>query len=138
MNKFIGMGRLTRDPELRTTNNSIAVCNFTIAINRRFINKETNSYDADFLNCTAWRGTGEFISKYFRKGNMIAVVGSVQTRKYDDKEGKPRTATDVIVDEAYFCGSKSDNSAQAAQTAPAPDAGFFPGPDDDTSLPFDI
>ena len=72
---------------------------------------------------------------------MISVVGSVQTRKYNDKEGNPRTATDIIVDEVYFCGSKSDSSSAAparAQEPTGPDAGFFPGPDDDTSLPFDI
>jgi single-strand DNA-binding protein len=139
MNNFCGMGRLTRDPETRTTQSNITVCNFTIAINRRFKNA-SGDYDADFLPCIAWRQSAEFVGKYFRKGNMIAVVGSVQTRKWDDQEGKTHYATEVIVEQAGFCGSKSDNggSAQpAAAPVPAGDNGFFPG-DDDTSLPFDI
>ena len=141
MNKWIGMGRLTRDPELKTTTNQIAVCSFTIAINRRFKNA-SGEYDADFLNCVSWRQTGEFISKYFKKGNMISVVGSVQTRNYDHKDGHKVYVTEMIIDEAYFCGEKKDNNSAANNntepTAPAnfPEADITI--DDDTSLPFDL
>ncbi len=110
MNKVILMGRLTRDPELRTTPNGVSVCSFTIAVNRRFKNAE-GSYDADFINCVAWRQTGEFVSRYFTKGRMIAVVGSLQTRTYE-KDGQKRYATEVQVDEAHFTESKG--SAEGA------------------------
>ena len=102
MNKAILMGRLTRDPEMRQTQSGVAVTSFSIAITRRFQKDQT-----DFINCTAWRQTAEFISKWFQKGSMIAVVGSIQTRRYTDKDGNERTATEVVVDEAYFTGSKA-------------------------------
>ena len=104
MNKIILMGRLTRDPELRTTPNGVSVCSFSIAVNRRYKNAEGN-YDADFINCVAWRQTGEFVSRYFTKGRMIAVVGSLQTRTYE-KDGQKHYAAEVQVDEAHFTESK--------------------------------
>ena len=139
MNVFTGMGRLTRDPELRKTTSGIEVASFTIAINRRFKNAN-GEYEADFLPCVAWRGTATFISNYFHKGSMIGIVGSVQTRKWDDQEGKTHYATEVIVEQAHFCGSKSDSSGggyhapaqtNVTQGTPLPD-------DADTTLPFDI
>ena len=136
MNIFTGMGRLTRDPELKRTNSDIPVCNFSIAINRRFKNAH-GEYEADFLNCTAWRGTGEFVAKYFHKGDMIAVVGSVQTRKWEDNEGKTHTATDIVVEQAHFTGSKVVENKPAFTPESQPAQGD-PFPDDDTSLPFDI
>ena len=136
MNIFTGMGRLTRDPELKRTNSDIPVCNFSIAINRRFKNAH-GEYEADFLNCTAWRGTGEFVAKYFQKGDMIAVVGSVQTRKWEDNEGKTHTATDIVVEQAHFTGSKVVENKPAFTPESQPAQGD-PFPDDDTSLPFDI
>ena len=116
------MGRLTKDPEIRYTQNNRAVCNFTLAVNRRF-----NADEADFINCQAWQKTAEFISKYFQKGSMIAVVGRIQTRTWEDNEGKKRYITEVIADEAYFTGSKTETD-KATDTWP-PDYG-----DDD--LPF--
>ena len=102
------MGRLTKDPELRQSQNGISVARFTIAVNRRFA--KDGQQQADFINCVAWRQTGEFIAKYFEKGSMIAVTGSIQTRTWDGNDGKKQYATEVIVDEAYFTGSKSENS----------------------------
>ena len=109
MNKVILMGRLTRDVEMRQTPNGVSLARFSIAVTRRFKNSN-GEYDADFINCIAWRQTGEFIARYFQKGSMIAVVGSIQTRSWDGNDGKKQYATEVIVDEAYFTGSKSENS----------------------------
>ena len=107
MNKAILMGRLTKDVEMRQTPNVIAFARFTIAVNRRFA--KDGGQQADFINCIAWRKTGEFISRYFQKGSMIAVVGSIQTRSWDGNDGKKQYATEVVVDEAYFTGSKAES-----------------------------
>ena len=136
MNVFTGMGRLTRDPELRKTTSGIEVASFTIAINRRFKNAN-GEYEADFLPCVAWRGTATFINNYFHKGSMIGIVGSVQTRKWEDNEGKTHTATDIVVEQAHFTGSKVVESKPAFTPESQPAQGD-PFPDDDTSLPFDI
>jgi single-strand DNA-binding protein len=103
------MGRLTKDIEMRQTPNGVSLARFSIAVTRRFKNSN-GEYDADFINCVAWRQTGEFIARYFQKGSMIAVVGSIQSRSWDGNDGKKQYATEVIVDEAYFTGSKSENS----------------------------
>jgi single-strand DNA-binding protein len=103
------MGRLTKDVEMRQTPNGVSLARFSIAVTRRFKNSN-GEYDADFINCIAWRKTGEFIARYFQKGSMIAVVGSIQSRSWDGNDGKKQYATEVIVDEAYFTGSKSENS----------------------------
>lgn len=132
MNKSILIGRLTKDPELKTTTSGTNVCSFTIAVNRRYKNSEGN-YDADFINCAAWRQTAEFISNYFTKGRMIGVVGSIQTRTYDDAEGKKRYVTEVVVDEAYFVESKVDNNNNTDSTAENTSFAFVNGNDD---LPF--
>lgn len=132
MNKAILVGRLTRDPELKTTANGTNVCSFSIAVNRRYKNAEGN-YDADFINCTAWRQTAEFVSKYFTKGRMIGVVGSIQTRNYDDKDGKKVYVTEVAADEVYFVESKGDNNNN---TAPVADVNDFAPIDDTDELPF--
>ena len=108
MNKVILMGRLTKDIEMRQTPNGVSLVRFSIAVTRRFKNSN-GEYDADFINCIAWRKTGEFIARYFQKGSMIAVVGSIQTRSWDGNDGKKQYATEVIVDEAYFTGSKSES-----------------------------
>ena len=107
MNKVILMGRLTKDVEIRQTPNNLSVARFTIAVNRRFV--KDGGQQADFINCIAWRKTGEFISRYFQKGSMIAVVGSIQTRSWDGNDGKKQYATEVVVDEAYFTGSKAES-----------------------------
>ena len=109
MNKVILMGRLTKDVEIRQTPNGVSLARFSIAVTRRFKNSN-GEYDADFINCVAWRQTGEFIARYFQKGSMIAIVGSIQTRSWDGNDGKKQYATEVIVDEAYFTGSKSESS----------------------------
>ena len=132
MNKAILVGRLTRDPELKSTANGTNVCSFSVAVNRRYKNAEGN-YDADFINCTAWRQTAEFVSKYFTKGRMIGVVGSIQTRNYDDKDGKNVYVTEVAADEVYFVESKGDNNNN---TAPVADVNDFAPIDDTDELPF--
>lgn len=143
MNSIIIMGRLTDNPELRKTPNDISVCSFSVAVDRPYRNGADRQ--TDFFNCTAWRGTAEFISKYFAKGQMIAIEGSMQSRRYDDRDGNKRTAWEIQVNQAHFCGSKSENSAQGgfnrgAEAAPSysnADAGDFTeldGGDDD--LPF--
>lgn len=136
MNKVILLGRLTRDPELRTTPSGVSVTSFSIAVNRRFAKDQT-----DFINCVAWRQTAEFVTKYFAKGNMIAVVGSLQTGRFE-KEGQTHYTTDVVVDEVYFTGSKAESSGvsqgsqgQAADSTFNIDDGFMPMPADD-DLPF--
>ena len=114
MNKVILMGRLTKDAEMRQTPNGISVARFTLAVNRRFAKE--GQQQADFINCVAWRQTGEFIARYFRKGSMIAVVGSIQSRSWDGQDGKKQYATEVNVEEAYFTGEKSENTGQYNQT----------------------
>jgi single-strand DNA-binding protein len=147
MNKAILMGRLTRDPELRTTASQIPVCSFTLAIDRRFKNAN-GEYEADFIPVVVWRQQAEFCSKYFQKGSRMAVVGRIQTRSWDDAEGKRRNMTEVVADEVYFTESKRSSNRDSEQTrsqsgknadASENDSnGFLPGPDDDTTLPFDI
>ena len=111
MNKVILMGRLTRDVDLRQTPSGVSVARFSIAVNRRFAGKDAQQ-TADFINCVAWRQTGEFISRYFHKGSMIAVVGSLQSRSWDDKDGKRQYSTEVSVEEAYFTGSRTEAGGQ--------------------------
>lgn len=127
------MGRITKDIDMRQTPTGTNVARFTIAVNRRFKNNAGN-YDADFINCVAWRQTGEFISRYFQKGSMIAVVGSIQTRSWDNQDGKKQYATDVIVDEAYFTGEKSGNTYN--QTSNDDDYSDFADIGSDEDLPF--
>lgn len=133
MNKVILLGRLTKDPELRNTQQGLAVCSFSIAVNRRFAKE--GQQNADFINCSAWRNTAEFISKYFSKGNMIAVVGSLQTRTWEDQGGKKQYATDVVVDEAYFTGSKENASSSAMPNA---FEGFTQVDDVEGDLPWEL
>ncbi len=109
MNKVILVGRLTRDPELRVTTSGVSVCSFSVACDRRFV-RQGEERKADFINCIAWRQTGEFVSKYFTKGNRIALEGSLQTRDWTDNDGKKRYATEVIVDNVEFAQSKNENS----------------------------
>ena len=110
MNKAILMGRLTKDVEMRQTPNGNSVARFTLAVNRRFAKE--GQQQADFINCVAWRQTGEFIARYFQKGSMIAVVGSIQSRSWDGQDGKKQYATEVVVDEAYFTGSRAETGSQ--------------------------
>lgn len=112
MNKAILMGRLTKDPELRMTNNQLPVATFTIAIDRKFKDASGNK-QVDFISCVAWRKTAELICQHFTKGRMIAVIGSIQVRSWDDKEGNKRYATEVIVDEFSFTGESKQTSQQS-------------------------
>lgn len=113
MNKVILMGRMTKDPELKHTPDGTSVAGFSIAVNRRFAKE--GQQQADFINCVAWRQQAEFICKYFRKGSMIAIVGSVQTRSWDGQDGKRQYATEVLVDEVYFTGSKAETGTAGSQ-----------------------
>ena len=122
LNKVILGGRLTANPELRQTPSGVMVLTFGIAVNRNYRSRNEDGSmgqpQADFINCVAWRERAEFISKYFHKGSSICVIGSIQTRTYNDQQGNKRYATDVVVDDTYFVDSKSENlgsqpSAQA-------------------------
>ena len=106
MNKAILVGRITADPEIKLTTNQTQFCNFTIAVDRRFKDANGNR-QTDFINCVAWKNTAVFIQKYFHKGNRIGVVGSIQTRSYEDQNGQKRFVTEVVVDEAEFVDSQS-------------------------------
>lgn len=117
MNKVELIGRLCADPDFRTTQSGTAVCKFRVAVNRRFKNQQTGEYEADFISCTAWRQTAEFVSRYFQKGSMIAVVGSLRNNNYTDQSGVKHYSMDVLIEEIHFCG-KSDNTAQSQQNAP--------------------
>lgn len=111
LNHIAIMGRLVRDPELRRTGNGIAVASFCVAVDRDF--SGDGQKEADFINCVAWRKTGEFVSRYFTKGKLIAVSGRLQMRSYTDKDGKKRTAAEVVADHCYFGGSKQDTGGQS-------------------------
>ena len=132
MNKVILMGRLTKNPELRQFESGASSARFSIAVSRRFKNA-SGTYDADFFNCTAWRKTGEFISQYFHKGDMISIVGTLQNDKWTDEDGRDHISTQIIVDEAYFTGNKNDTTV--AVQKPVEDAeasGAFQGDFSDT------
>ena len=110
LNKTVLMGRFTKDPELRSTPQGISTCAFTLAVDRDYV-KPGEERKADFINCVAWRNTAEFISKYFKKGSMAALEGSIQTRSWDSTDGKKGYATEVIVDNIYFGESKKAEAA---------------------------
>ena len=160
LNHIVIMGRLTRDPELRRTGSGIAVASFSVAVDRDFSGKDGGEKETDFIDCVAWRQTGEFISKYFTKGRMIIVDGRLEMRDWTDKEGNKRTSAEIVVANAYFGDSKrdGDNSASSyggnayggnSYSAPAaPSYGGYSAPasapasdfamleDDDAQLPF--
>ena len=151
LNHIIIMGRLTRDPELRSTGSGTPVVSFTVAVDRDFSGKDGGEKQTDFIDCTAWRGTAEFISKYFNKGSMIVVSGRLEIRNWIDKEGNKRRNAEVVADSVYFGESrKSQEStyttpapfpAQAATAAPASygvpaDADFVVIDGEDEQLPF--
>ena len=123
MNKVILMGRLTRDPEYSQTPSGVIMARFSIAVNRRFAKE--GQQQADFINCIAWRQQAEFICKYFRKGSMILVIGNIQTRSWDGQDGKKQFATDVVIDEVHFTGSRAETGGQGGAQSmgrPAPAA----------------
>ena len=133
LNCAIIMGRLTADPELRKTPSDVSVTSFTVAVDRKYNSGEEKI--ADFINVVAWRGSADFVCKYFKKGQMIAIQGAIQTRSYDDKDGNKRWATEIIADNVSFCGSKS-NTEPTQVVQPTVDISAIVNNDDDEGLPF--
>ena len=163
LNHITIMGRLTRDPELRRTGSGIAVASFTVAVDRDFGGRDGGERETDFIDCVAWRQTGEFVSKYFTKGSMIVVSGRLQIRNWNDKDGNKRRTAEVVADNCYFGESKRSNEGGSysngnsyggnsyggnSYAAPAPSYGGYAAPagnpasdfamldDDDAQLPF--
>ena len=158
LNHITIMGRLTRDPELRRTGSGIAVASFSLAVDRDFSPKDGGEKETDFIDCVAWRQTGEFVSKYFTKGRMIVVSGRLQIRSWTDKDGNKRRTAEVVADNVYFGESKRNSEGGNAYggntyggnsyNAPAPSYGGYNAPaaapasdfamleDDDAQLPF--
>ena len=125
MNKVELIGRLTKDVELKATSNEVAFCNFTLAVDRRF-KDASGQRQTDFINCTAWRQTATFIAGHFKKGDRVAICGSIQTRTYDDN-GTKRMAVEVIADEAEFVDSNNSPKAEArTESEPKEDSGELP------------
>lgn len=138
LNKTILGGRLTADVELKTTPSGVSVCSFSLAVGRKYT-KQGEQPQTDFINCVAWRTTAEFISKYFKKGSCICVVGSIQTRNYTDANGNKRTAFEVVADEANFVDSKNETSAANATSADVSYSAAgaeWEEVDEDSDLPF--
>ena len=163
LNHITIMGRLTRDPELRRTGSGIAVASFTVAVDRDFGGRDGGEKETDFIDCVAWRQTGEFVSKYFTKGRMIVVSGRLQIRSWTDKDGNKRRTAEVVADNCYFGDSKRDSEGGSSYggntyggnsyggnsySAPTPSYGGYSAPsgapasdfamldDDDAQLPF--
>ena len=116
INKGIIGGRITADPELKTTSSGISVTSFTVAVNRRY--KQGEEQKADFFNVTAWRENAEIVTKYFKKGSSICIAGRLQNRNWTDDKGQKHYATDIIADEAFFVDSKSESTATTEQAPP--------------------
>ena len=150
LNHIVIMGRLTRDPELRRTATGTAVASFTLAVDRDFGKNENGERETDFIECVAWRQTGEFVSKYFTKGRMAVVSGRLQIRNWTDKDGNKRRTAEVVADNVYFGDSKRDGDSGSSYSAPAgnsfggysapaassPASDFAMLSDDDAQLPF--
>ena len=149
LNHIVIMGRLVRDPELRRTGSGVAVTSFTVAVDRDFGKTEAGERETDFIDCVAWRQTGEFVSKYFAKGRMAVVSGRLQIRNWTDKDGNKRRTAEVVADNVYFGDSKRDGEASgfaapannsfggyAAPAASSPASDFAMLDDDDAQLPF--
>lgn len=140
LNKVILMGRITADLELKTTQNGISVISFTLAVNRNY--GKGSEQQTDFIDIVAWRNTAEFVSKYFTKGQLVAVAGALQTRLWTDKDGNKRKSVEVVADEVHFAEAKRDSSpkpaAQAAETYnfPAAKENEFEEISSDEELPF--
>ncbi len=120
LNCAVIMGRLTAEPELRTTNNGQSVTSFTVAVDRSYT-KPGEERQTDFINVVAWRQTAEFVSRYFSKGSMIAVQGSIQTRNYEDKNGNRRTAVEIVAEKVSFCGEKKEQTTRYDAPMPSVD-----------------
>lgn len=135
LNRIVIMGRLVRDPELRTTQTGISVTSFTLAVDRDFKNKDSSEKNTDFIDVVAWRQTAEFVCKYMTKGRMAVVEGRLQMRDWTDKEGNKRTSAEVVADNVYFGDSRRDgdgyspsySGGQGSYSAPAPRSDPFGG-----------
>ena len=152
LNHIVIMGRLTRDPELRTTQAGVSVTSFTVAVDRDFGGRDGGERQTDFIDCVAWRSTGEFVSKYFHKGSMMVVSGRLQSRKWQDREGNNRTSWEINADNVYFGESRRDGDSSrdsysnntysgsydsGRSSAPAPASNTFVELDDgDGEMPF--
>ena len=147
LNHITIMGRLTRDPELRRTGSGTAVASFSVAVDRDFGKNEQGERETDFIDCVAWRQTGEFVSKYFTKGSMAVVSGRLQIRSWTDKDGNKRRTAEVVADNVYFGESKRSNEGNAYSAPAANSFGGYSAPaapasdfamldDDDAQLPF--
>ncbi len=139
MNKVILIGRLTRDPELKTTTTGVSVTTFSIAVERNYVNEETGQRDADFINCLSWRKQAENIAKYCSKGSQIALEGRIQVRSYDDRDGNRRFVTEVVADNVTFLSLKKKEEIEEQQEESNVDFNFedeIELTEDD--LPFDI
>lgn len=134
LNVVVLTGRLTKDPELKTTPSGVYVLGFSIAVERRYRSGEDRQ--ADFINIVAWRKTAEFISKYFKKGQMIAVEGSLQSRKYQDKDGNNRTAVEVVANNAQFADYKRNDDISSTEAITANGTDFIEIEADQEDLPF--
>lgn len=138
LNSVCLMGRLTADPELKSTQSGVSVCSFRIAVDRTYQPKGQEK-QTDFINIVTWRGTAEFVSRYFRKGQLVAVQGSIQTSQYTDRDGNKRTAFDVVADNVFFAEKKAESgeTKQGAGYDHSPDIqGDFEEIIGDESLPF--
>ena len=143
LNTITIQGRLTRDPELRRTGSGLAVASFSVACERDWPNKETGEKETDFIDCVAWRQTGEFVSKYFSKGSMIVVSGRLQIRYWTDKDGNKRKTAEIVADNVYFGESKkASNDTTPSYTSPNYSSNTTPTwpyamlDDGDAQLPF--
>ena len=117
LNKVIIMGRLTRDPDFRQTQSGVAICKFSVAVERQFKDSKTGERLTDFLDCTAFRGTAEFISRYFSKGNMILVEGNIQNNNYTDNNGVKHYSNNIMVENVSFCGGKNEGGTTQTESA---------------------
>lgn len=141
LNTITILGRLTKDPELRYTNSNVPVASFTVAVDRDY--SSNGEKQTDFIDVVAWRSTGEFVSKYFAKGSMIAVTGRLESRRWQDRDGNKRTSWEINAEHCYFGGSKSEERSERSQTPQPvsiyPTQGEFkeiPPDEDDGELPF--
>ena len=150
LNHIVIMGRLVQDPVLRTTQSGVNVASFTVAVDRDFAGRDGSDRQTDFIDCVAWRQTGEFVSKYFQKGRMIVVSGRLQSRKWQDRDGNNRTNWEIQADNVYFGDSNPSGQASGGQPSGGRSGGSYGGgydappiqPDfheddeDDADLPF--
>lgn len=139
LNHIVLMGRLTRDPELRRTGSGIAVASFTLAVDQDYTSSQDGKRGVDFIDVVAWRHHGEFVSKYFTKGQMAVVSGRLSIRNWTDSEGSKRRNAEVVADNVYFAGSKpggNNSNQQAAQYEAPVQQDFTMLEDDDSDLPF--